>query len=266
MTIKAVLFDLDDTLLWDERSVKEAFAAACAAAAAHYPAIDPSELEAAVREEARNLYQSYETFSFTSMIGINPFEGLWGRFNGGEQEQFRMLESLVPQYRKDAWTLGLKAVGVHDEELGEQLGELFPAERRRRPHVYEETFQVLNQLKGRVKLLLLTNGAPDLQQEKIEGVPGLADYFDAIVISGSFGEGKPAASIFHHAIEKLGIQPDEGLMVGDKLTTDIIGANGIGMPSVWINRHHLNRQPDIQPAHEIQHLSEILTLLDQYAK
>lgn len=81
MPIEAVLFDLDDTLLWDERSVEEAFEVTCQAGAAE-AGIDEKELLIAVREEARALYESYDTFAFTKMIGINPFEGLWANFTG----------------------------------------------------------------------------------------------------------------------------------------------------------------------------------------
>lgn len=257
MAIKAVLFDLDDTLLWDDRSVQEAFEATCEAARLSHPVIDPSELEQAVRTEARALYETYDTFPFTQMIGINPFEALWGNFTSGEQLEFRKLQQLAPAYRKDAWTRGLKALGVDDAETGAKLAERFAAERRSRPYVYEETFAVLDQLKGSFKLLLLTNGSPDLQQEKLDGVPALIPYFDHIVISGSFGEGKPAGSIFRHAMEKLGIDPHEGLMVGDKLTTDIKGALGVGMPAVWINRRGAVRNNEIVPDYEIRHLSEL---------
>ncbi|MFC4777692.1 HAD family hydrolase [Paenibacillus sp. GCM10023252] len=260
MAKQAVLFDLDDTLLWDDRSVKEAFEATCKAGS-DAAGVDPGELEEAVRREARALYESYETYAFTKMIGINPFEGLWAPFREGHQEEFRKLEELAPVYRKEAWTRGLRALGVEDEALGAKLAEQFPAERRARPIVYEETFRVLDQLKGSYKLLLLTNGSPDLQQEKLSGVPELAPYFDHIIISGDFGQGKPAAAIFHHALERLGIQPEHGIMVGDKLTTDILGANTIGMTSVWINRHHAVRNDDIIPTHEITHLEELLPLL-----
>ncbi|WP_274650657.1 HAD family hydrolase [Paenibacillus humicola] len=259
---KAVLFDLDDTLLWDDRSVKEAFQATCAAAA-EKTGVDPDALEEAVRREARSLYESYETFPFTKMIGINPFEGLWANFTQGEQEQFRKLERLAPGYRRESWTRGLRALGVNDEELGAELAERFPAERRKRPIVYDETFRVLDKLKGRFKLLLLTNGSPDLQLEKLAGVPDLAPYFDHIVISGQFGEGKPAASIFRHALDRLGVQPEEGIMVGDKLTTDILGANTIGMTSVWINRHGVQHTGEIVPSHEIRHLEDLLPLLGE---
>lgn len=262
MALKAVLFDLDDTLLWDDRSVKEAFEATCAAAKEKYPQIDPGALEESVRKEARTLYESYETFPFTKMIGINPFEAFWAHFSGGEHEMFRKLEKQSPGYRVEAWTRGLIGIGVEDAELGKRLAELFPAERRKRPLVYPETFRVLDELKGKVKLLLLTNGAPDLQQEKLAGFPDLEKYFDHIIISGDFGEGKPSLSIFRHAVELLGIDPSEGLMVGDKLTTDILGSNGIGMPNVWINHHGVKRTDEIVPVHEVSDLNGLLALVE----
>ncbi|MBD3918933.1 HAD family hydrolase [Paenibacillus sp. PR3] len=261
MAKKAVLFDLDDTLLWDDRSVKEAFEATCRYAA-EKTGVDVAALEESVRKEARALYESYETFPFTKMIGINPFEGMWGNFTGGELESFRAMQALAPGYRKDSWTLGLKALGIEDAALGAELAEKFPAERRSRSYVYEETFRLLDHLKGKYKLLLLTNGSPDLQQEKLDGVPNLIPYFDHIIISGAFGKGKPDASIFQHAMEKLGITPEEGVMVGDKLTTDILGANTVGMTSVWINRHGMQRTDEIVPSFEITHLEELLPIIE----
>lgn len=81
MAIRAVLFDLDDTLLWDERCVEEAFAAVC-----HYAhstaGVDAEQLETEVRNAARALYQTYTTYAFTTNIGINPFEALWGILPG----------------------------------------------------------------------------------------------------------------------------------------------------------------------------------------
>lgn len=261
MAIKAILFDLDDTLLWDDRSVEEAFAATCQYAVEKVGKDQPQLLEEAVRREARSLYESYETFPFTKMIGINPFEGLWANFTGGNLAPFRELQRLAPNYRREAWTRGLRSVGIDDEGLGAELAQMFPRERRARAYVYEDTYAVLDELKQRYRLLLLTNGAPDLQQEKLDGVPKLISYFDHIVISGEFGEGKPAASIFRHAMSLLNIQPHEGLMVGDKLTTDILGSNIVGMPNAWINRHSVRRNDDIVPRYEISSLSEIHRVL-----
>ncbi|OGX68162.1 MAG: haloacid dehalogenase, partial [Paenibacillus sp. RIFOXYA1_FULL_44_5] len=224
MEIKAVCFDLDDTLLWDDRSVQEAFQATCQLAE-EKTGVNRDVLEKHVREEARSLYAAYSTFPFTKMIGINPFEALWAHFSEGDAAEFRELEKIAPEYRRESWTRGLKAAGIDDAELGQLLAETFPQERRARAFVYEDTFSVLEQLKKFYQLLLLTNGAPDLQKEKIAGVPKLASYFEHIVISGDFGEGKPSEAIFQHVLGRLGIEASQAIMVGDKLTTDILGAN-----------------------------------------
>jgi putative hydrolase of the HAD superfamily len=261
--IKAIFFDLDDTLLWDQKSIKEAFVATCKVAEERY-GVDANELEEAVREAARKLYSSYETYSFTQMIGINPFEGLWGNFLD-EQDDFRKMKVIVPGYRKEAWTAGLKALGVDDPEFGYELAERFPQERRNLPFVYEETFNILDSLKGKYQLLLLTNGSPDLQNTKLSITSELVPYFDQIVISGAFGRGKPDPSIFEHALSLMGLAKDEVLMVGDNLMTDILGANRVGIKSVWINRHDKERN-EVIPTYEIQHLEELFPLLDELNK
>ncbi|ASN06036.1 HAD family hydrolase [Virgibacillus necropolis] len=256
--IKAILFDLDNTLLWDDKSVKEAFKATCMLAEKKY-AIDPEVLEKHVRENARTLYASYQTYPFTQMIGINPFEGLWGNF-ADEGEDFRKMKEIVPAYRKEAWTKGLEDLGINDPEFGYKLAETFPVERKKNPYVYEETFKVLNQLKGNYQLLLLTNGSPDLQQTKLSITPELVPYFDHIVISGGFGSGKPDAAIFEHALELLSVKKDEALMVGDNLMTDILGASRVGIDSVWVNRHLIEKSEGM-PTYEISNLEEILPII-----
>ncbi|MDO7904936.1 HAD family hydrolase [Paenibacillus sp. JX-17] len=264
MTIQAVLFDLDDTLLWDERSVEEAFAATCQTAFIE-TGIDPARLEDAVRREARDLYESYETYPFTKMIGINPFEGLWSNFTAGHQPEFRELEQLAPIYRQESWRRGLERVGIQNAELASRLAERFAIERRERPHVYEETFEVLKELKKDYKLLLLTNGCPALQKEKLDGVPDLEPYFDHVVISGTFGKGKPDPSIFAHALELLNVAPQEAVMVGDKLSTDIKGALASGIHAIWVNRNSRELDGSIQPDSHIKHLSEITGIIDSIA-
>lgn len=258
--IKAIFFDLDDTLLWDQKSVKEAFAATCKIAKKRY-GVDVVQLEEAVREAARNLYASYDFYSFTQMIGINPFEGLWGDFLD-DHDDFRKMKEMVPIYRKDAWTAGLKALGVDDADFGMELAERFPQERRKLPFVYEESFKILDRLKGNYQLLLLTNGSPDLQRTKLEITPELVPYFDQIVISGDFGRGKPDPTIFEHALERLSVQKDEVIMVGDNLMTDILGANRAGIKTVWINRHDKVRN-EVIPTFEIKHLEELFPLLEE---
>lgn len=258
--IKAIFFDLDDTLLWDQKSIKEAFVATCKLAEDRY-GLDANQFEEVVREAARSLYSSYEIYPYTQLIGINPFEGLWGNFLD-DQDDFKKLKEIVPAYRKDAWTSGLKTMGVDDPDFGYELSERFPQVRRKVPFVYEDTFKTLDSLKENYQLLLLTNGSPDLQKTKLAITPELVPYFDQIVISGDFGRGKPDPSLFEHALSLMSLKKDEAIMVGDNLMTDILGANRAGMKTVWINRHNKERT-EVVPTYEIQHLEELYHILEE---
>ncbi|XP_054842439.1 N-acylneuraminate-9-phosphatase [Eublepharis macularius] len=100
----------------------------------------------------------------------------------------------------------------------------------------EETRGMLNDLRKDVHLLLLTNGDTQTQREKIEAC-ACQPYFDAIVVGGEQKEEKPASSIFLHCCELLGVQPEDCVMVGDSLDTDIQGGLNAGLKAtVWINR------------------------------
>jgi len=258
--MKAIFFDLDDTLLWDKKSVETAFQKTCAYAASKVN-VDAASLEIAVREEASSLYDTYETRPFTQMIGINPFEGLWGTFDD-PSEDFQKMKAIIPEYQKQAWTSGLKKLGIDDEALGAELATYFPSMRKESPYIYEETFEVLDQLKGKYTLLLMTNGSPSLQNTKLEISPEIAPYFDHILISGAFGRGKPDPSIFEHALDLVGITADEALMVGDNLMTDILGSSKVGMQSVWINRENKPANEEIKPTYTIENLRELLAIVE----
>ncbi|QBP39931.1 HAD family hydrolase [Paenisporosarcina antarctica] len=258
--IKTIIFDLDDTLLWDKKSVEVAFQETCQFAAKKLQ-IDPALLEEAVRFEASELYASYETFPFTKMIGINPFEGLWGTFDD-VGEQFQKMKEIVPGYRIEAWTRGLRRMDIDDPELGKQLAEYFPKARKANPFIYKETFQVLERLKDYYQLVLLTNGSPTLQKTKLEITSEIAPYFTHIIISGAFGRGKPDPSIFEFALSQSNLQADEAIMVGDNLMTDILGASRAGIRSVWINRELKQPDKEVKPTYEITNLEELFSILE----
>lgn len=255
----AVLFDLDDTLYWDDRAIETTFRIVCTEATQRY-GVPPHVLEQAVRQQAFQLYATYETYPFVQNIGINPLEALWGAFHEGEHPMFRALERIAPGYRVDAWCEGLRHVGIEDRAFAEQLAHMFYTERRNQHFVYDDTFAVLDRLQGKVQLLLLTNGSPDLQKEKLAGQPRIAAYFTHILISGDFGQGKPAPALFAHALERLEVSPTQAVMIGDKLTTDILGANLSGIESIWINHHHATVTTS-RPDHIVHQLRDILPIL-----
>ncbi|XP_071378686.1 N-acylneuraminate-9-phosphatase [Centroberyx affinis] len=98
-----------------------------------------------------------------------------------------------------------------------------------------ETCSLLKDLRSRYKLLLLTNGETQTQREKVV-VAGCEEFFDTIVIGGEHAEQKPFVSIFRLCFGLLGVEAQDCVMVGDSLDTDIEGGLNAGVrASVWIN-------------------------------
>ncbi|MFD2630185.1 HAD family hydrolase [Oceanobacillus kapialis] len=258
--LKAIIFDLDDTLLWDEKSVKAAFETTCQLVESMY-GIRAEAFESKVRDIARAKYASYGTYSYTQMIGINPFEGLWAQFRD-EGEEFGKLRELAPSYQHEVWTEALAAYGIEDGSFALKLAKAFPEARKANAFVYEETFEVLDKLHAQYPLMLLTNGSPDLQQTKLMLTPELKKYFEHILISGSFGRGKPDVTIFEHALNLLGLKREEAIMVGDNLHTDILGASRAGIRSIWVN-HHGKKPDEVFPTFEITSLGELVSLIEE---
>src|SRR5699024_1443546 len=99
--LKSVMFDLDDTLLWDEKSIEKAFEATCEIAANKYN-IDPKELEKNVRISEEAIYTQYETYEFVSNIGIGTFESFWGDFTD-KGNDFDILQRIQDDYINSYW-------------------------------------------------------------------------------------------------------------------------------------------------------------------
>ena len=120
---------------------------------------------------------------------------------------------------------------------------------------------MLDEVKDRYKLLLLTNGSPHLQNTKLDKTPELLPYFEEIIISGNVGKGKPDPSMFQHALERLKLHKDEVIMVGDNLNTDILGASRLGIRTIWINRSQ--QKPDkVIPDYEVKELHEVIGIVN----
>lgn len=261
--LKAVIFDLDDTLLWDDRSVNEALTATCDFAEKEYD-IKSKDLEKVIREKAPIIYTTFDTIGYVKNIGIGYFEALWGEFNvDGEQEE--KVRQMGPKYRLKVWDSGLTELGVKNEKLAQELAEMFIEERKRHIYLYEETIDVLEALKDKYKLLLLTNGSPDLQRTKLSLSPELEPYLDDIVISGDYGSGKPDPGIFEYILKKNNLKKEEAIMVGDNILTDILGASKIGLNSVWINHNQIDPK-NVEATFEISRLKEILPIIEELSK
>ncbi|MCO4164909.1 pyrimidine 5'-nucleotidase [Citrobacter youngae] len=120
---------------------------------------------------------------------------------------------------------------------------------------------LLNAIRGKAKIGIITNGFTALQQIRLERT-GLRDYFDLLVISEQVGVAKPDPRIFDHALEQAG-NPDRSrvLMVGDTAESDILGGINAGLSTCWLNTHHREQPAGIQPTWTVTSLSELEQLL-----
>lgn len=229
---RAVIFDLDDTLVWDERLSRQALMET-AARGAEARRLDAGRLAAAAKRAGDELWRAHALVERCDELGIVAFEGMWGHFHG-EEDYVRHLGEWTPRFRREIWERALREQGVDDPALAEELGGFFRRRRRALQDRLPGAEEVLHALqKAGVRIGLLTNGAASLQREKIE-VSGLGMFFDAAVVSGEIGTGKPDPAIFHHLLARLGVAPGEALMVGNSLARDIAGGKRAGLHTCWL--------------------------------
>jgi putative hydrolase of the HAD superfamily len=232
---RAIIFDLDDTLIEDYDATQRAFTKACQYVQQQV-GVDALQLAADVYRHACQIWHNNPMFPYCDFIGISASEGLWGIFadQTGRDDQLQALHRWVPTYRMDAWSRGLADHGIQDSELtGKVAQEFFNV--RRSYSIFADVEPVLRELCQNYKLAILTNGASDLQREKLVQ-SDLEHYFDVVAVSGEVGIGKPNVEVFTYVLERLAVGPEEAIMVGDSLARDILGAHRSGMRGIWINR------------------------------
>jgi len=258
VALKATIFDLDDTLYSDE-DMRDRTLLAMAARLPAGANIDPEEFRHTVRWTAREVFYDTPLKEYARRVGISSWEGLWAKFHG-EDDEARRMNRLLDEYRRAAWKASLDKLN-----LGKQLGVAeatagFVEERRKHHAIFPDVVSCLERLKNSYRLAMLTNGAVDLQREKIAGC-GLAPYFEVITISGEIGIGKPDRQVFDLTLERLGLGVDEVIMIGNSLSSDVAGANGVGIRSIWLNRHGMDNDTGIVPDVEIKDLDGLETVL-----
>ncbi len=207
--MRAVLFDLDDTLLDYSGGADRCWAEACAVAAPG-AGVDPAALLAAI-DEVKAWF--------------------WSDPERHRRERVDMLGA----WRKIV-EHALERCGGPRDGLALRVATEFAARRRAAWRLFPDALATLTVLRRRgLALGLVTNGDATMQREKIARWQ-LAPFFDVVVIEGEFGCGKPDPRVFRHALETLAIEPAEAWMVGDNLVWDVEGAQRVGVRAAWVDR------------------------------
>jgi putative hydrolase of the HAD superfamily len=224
----AIIFDLDDTLIVEEEVARSSLRRV----ATLLPHQDPRQFEAVVLGCARAAWRAGPYYPLCVELGIASWEGLWATFEGGHGVTDG-LGAWARHYRPRVWQAALAQLDVDDPALAAAMAEAY-VEHQRCPHpLIDGAEKLVRSLAGTRPLGLLTNGPADIQRLKFEGT-GLASCFDAVVISGVVGMGKPDPAVFAYALAQLGADAAGSVMVGDSWERDVLGATGAGLSAVWL--------------------------------
>ena len=161
------------------------------------------------------------------------------------------------------------------EKLFEEMGVAFSA--RTAQDRYEALLEsghyfmpgapeLLETLFPRYDLYLVSNGNITTQDSRLKSA-GIGPYFKDVFISERIGVNKPARAFFDACFAAIpGFRKEDALIVGDSLSSDILGAINAGVASCWYNPAGLSAEDAIRPDYEVRSLGELPPLLEKIFK
>lgn len=101
-------------------------------------------------------------------------------------------------------------------------------------YLFDGTFEILEYLKAKYKLHIITNGFEKVQLEKLKNSK-ILDYFNVVVTSESVGVKKPNPKVFNYALGLANAKKEQSIMIGDSVEADVLGALNVGMQAIHCN-------------------------------
>ena len=129
--------------------------------------------------------------------------------------------------------------------------------------VDELAIESLRQLHGRYKLGIVSNFAIPECVSKLLQKHNLTELFDVVIVSGAVNKRKPSPEIFKKALDFLEIDPEDAVFVGDTMEADIEGAKSAGMKTIYIERRKQQAADAEGPDQIIKTMSDLLLALER---
>lgn len=224
---KFLLLDLDDTIFDFHKHEKVAIGNTLSGAG-----IDPTEENCMLYSQINDAY--------------------WKRLERGEVTRQQVL---VGRFEELFSTLGVsgdaeKTARAYMENLSQGHYFLPGAE------------DALIQLHKKYRLFLVSNGTASVQESRLQSA-GIEKYFEAVFISQNIGVNKPAKGFFDYCFEKIpGFEASQAIIVGDSLTSDILGGKNAGIATCWVNPKGKSPREDVCPDYQIPSLVQLPALLE----
>ena len=228
---KHIFFDLDRTL-WD---------------------FDNNSLE--TFKDLYNIYNVEKNLNCDFLSFHNSYKKhnslLWEKYRKGEiKKEYLSLHRFI---------FTLNDFGYDDKILALKMAEDYLRLSPQKSLLFPHTHEVLDFLKNKYCLHIITNGFVEVQYTKIKN-SGLDKYFSTTIISEEVGFQKPNKQIFEFSLQKVSAKAEESIMIGDDLNVDILGAKQSGIDQIFFNYSGIIHNEEI--SYEIKSLLELKEILN----
>ncbi len=170
--------------------------------------------------------------------------------------QHNIISKETLRYRriKDSFEVLNKSIS---EELINKISFEYIEELPKSNLLFPDTISVLQYLKNKYTLHIITNGFHDVQVVKLKGAK-IDSYFQHIIDSDSIGVKKPDPRIFNYALQKAKAKAEESLMIGDNINVDIEGAKNVSMNVILCNFNDQDIKSNVPTIPNLKALIKIL--------
>ncbi len=208
-------------------------------------------------ETLLQLYDSYglaENGKFSAEQFIRKFSEvnsvLWTLYDRNEIDKNYL--------RKERFKIVFRGLNYVNDPLAENLGSDYLSICPVKSNVIPYAHEILEYLHKSYKLVVITNGFPDVQKKKLEA-SGIEKYFIRMITSEEAGHKKPNRGIFNYGLKTLKAKTSECVMIGDNIETDIKGAKSVNMDIIFFNPEALPHKEEVTC--EITSLRELKNIL-----
>ncbi|MFC4739455.1 YjjG family noncanonical pyrimidine nucleotidase [Flavobacterium ponti] len=143
------------------------------------------------------------------------------------------------------------------DEVIHQLSEDYITYLPENNHLFDGAIELLDYLKPKYQLHIITNGFSEVQNKKISNSK-IGHYFETVTNSELAGQKKPNSIIFDYALKSAKASKEESIMIGDSFEADILGALDFGMDAIFFNENKTKINRDV---YQVNHLLELKNIL-----
>lgn len=198
-----------------------------------------------------------------SVFGIEPTEAVCARYSRINQDHWEALER--KEITREQVLVGRFQVLFGELGIGADAAECarcYAANLSIGHYFLPGAPEAVENLSKKYKLYLASNGTAKVQRSRLESA-GIQRYFQDVFISQDMGANKPALEFFAGCFARIpGFDPGKAMIVGDSLSSDILGGKNAGIATCWVNPGHKTAPQDRAPDYEIESLSQLEALLD----